>query len=286
MGGSQSVERVARFLDASGRPRLARVHGQGRPGAPLDRVELEPVQGDIFGRLVTEGLPRLAASSVTLLPPVLPSKVVGIGSNYRAHALELGRPLPPVPKIFLKPSTAVIGHRASIPLPPGTERVDHEAELALVIGRVLSRVSVDEALAGVVGITCLDDVTARDIQRADGVFARAKGFDGFCPLGPWISRGLDPRDLAVRCRVRDRDGAWHLRQDGRSSDMVFGPAELVSFVSSVMTLLPGDVIATGTPAGVGPLEAGEVVEVEVEGVGFLENPVIHRADRVASPARA
>ncbi len=266
-------DRVARFQDADGRPRLAWVLG----GETVDDAELQPVVGDLFGELRAEGA-RLPAGSVRLLPPLLPSKVVGIGSNYKAHAAEMGRALPSVPKIFLKPSTAVIGHGDTIEIPPVTTRVDHEAELALVIGRTLSRVPVEHALDGVLGVTCLCDVTARDFQRADGTFARGKGFDSFCPIGPWITRRLDPRALDVRCHVL-RDGAWRCTQDGNSSDMVFSPAELVSFVSSVMTLLPGDVIATGTPAGVGPLLAGDRVRVQVEGVGVLENAVADRADR-------
>lgn len=278
----RGVLRLARYQAASGAPRLARVHGAGSPEAPLGGVRLEPVVGDILGQVQPTGEPWLDAWAVRLLPPLLPSKVIGIGSNYRAHAAEMGRPLPPVPKVFLKPPSAVIGYGAPILLPPGTERVDHEAEIALVIGRHLSRVPPEQALAGVAGLTCLNDVTARDLQKADGVFARAKGFDSFCPIGPWLARDLAPGDLAVRCRVQRADGTWELRQDGRSDDMVFDAATLVSFVSQVMSLWPGDVIATGTPAGVGPLLAGQRVQVEVEGIGFLENPVVDRDDRVAA----
>ncbi|MCK6507520.1 fumarylacetoacetate hydrolase family protein [Myxococcota bacterium] len=271
--------RLARYQSPSGAPRLARVYGWGTPDAPLRGVRLQPVVGDILGHVEPTGEEWLDAAQARLLPPLLPSKVIGIGSNYRAHAAEMGRPLPTVPKVFLKPPSAVVAFGEPILLPPGTERVDHEAELALVIGRHLSRVSPEQAMAGVAGLTCLNDVTARDLQKADGVFARAKGFDSFCPLGPWITRGLQPGALAVRCRVRGRDGAWVTRQDGRADDMVFDPATLVSFVSQVMSLWPGDVIATGTPAGVGPLQAGDRVQVEIEGVGILENPVQDRDDR-------
>ncbi len=255
--------RLLRFLDGGGRLRLGELAG--------DRVQ--PLVGDLFGELRADGA-ALALDGLRLLAPVVPSKVVGVGSNYRAHAAEMGKPVPPVPKIFLKPSTAVIGPGEPIRVPPGTERVDHEAELGVVIGRVLSCATPAEAMRGVLGYTCLNDVTARDFQRADGVFARAKGFDGFCPLGPWIVTGLDPADLRVQARVNGQT-----RQDGRSSDMVFDVPTLLAFISGVMTLLPGDVIATGTPSGVGPLVAGDVVEIEVEGVGVLTNPVEDRADR-------
>jgi 2-keto-4-pentenoate hydratase/2-oxohepta-3-ene-1,7-dioic acid hydratase in catechol pathway len=205
---------------------------------------------------------------------VTPSKVIGIGTNYRAHAVEMGRSIPPVPKVFLMPSTAVVGPGQPIEVPPKTQRVDHEAELAVVIGRRATRVSRDEALEHVFGYTACNDVTARDFQKQDGVFARAKGFDSFCPIGPWLVTGLDPSDLRVQGMV---DGV--LRQDGRTSDLIFDVPRLVSFVSHVMTLLPGDVISTGTPSGVGPLVAGDCVRVVVEGVGMLENPVINRVDR-------
>ncbi|MCP4803988.1 MAG: fumarylacetoacetate hydrolase family protein [Proteobacteria bacterium] len=202
-----------------------------------------------------------------------PSKIIGIGSNYRKHALEMGRPLPKVPKMFLIAPSALVGPGEYIELPPESERVDHEAELCVVIGERARRVSESAALSHVYGYTCANDVTARDLQRLDKVFARAKGFDTFCPVGPTIVRDLDPRDLRVQCRI---DG--ELRQDGRTSDMVFGVAELISFVSHVMTLEPGDLICTGTPAGVGALSAGMTVEVEIEGIGVLSNPVRLRAD--------
>lgn len=230
------------------------------------------VQGDAVWPVV--GGPPLELAGLTLLAPVEPSKIIGIGTNYREHAAEMGRALPTVPKIFLKPSTAVIATGEAIRIPPGTQRVDHEAELGVVIGRVCSRVRPEDALAYVAGYTAVNDVTARDFQKADGVFARAKGFDTFCPVGPALVTGLDPRDLGVRARVNGQ-----LRQDGRTSDLLFDVPTLIAFVSSIMTLLPGDLISTGTPSGVGPLVHGDRVEVEVEGIGVLYNTVVDRDDR-------
>ena len=203
-----------------------------------------------------------------------PSKIVGIGSNYRRHIEEMGRPVPTVPKVFLKPPSAIIGNGDAILIPPGTQRVDHEAELGVVIGRRMSRVSVADALTFVGGYTAVNDVTARDFQRLDGVFSRAKGFDTFCPVGPRVVTSLDPSDLRIRCFV---DG--NLRQDGRTSDMIFDVPTILSFVSHIMTLEPGDLVATGTPMGVGPLLPGQTVVVDVEGVGELRNPVVARSDR-------
>jgi 2-keto-4-pentenoate hydratase/2-oxohepta-3-ene-1,7-dioic acid hydratase in catechol pathway len=202
-----------------------------------------------------------------------PTKIIGIGSNYRLHIEEMGRPIPTVPKVFLKPS-ALINPGEAIEIPPGTDRVDHEAELGVVIGRRMSRVRAENALDFVQGYTAVNDVTARDFQREDGVFTRAKGFDTFCPVGPRVVAGLDPTDLQVRCWV---DG--ELRQDGRTSDMIFDVATILSFVSHIMVLEPGDLITTGTPMGVGPLLPGQTVSVEVEGVGRIDNPVIARSDR-------
>ncbi len=265
------VRYLARFFDAEGRLRVGTVHGLAPDGTPTDATRIQPCVGDLFAALDPEG-PPLPLTAVRLLAPVVPSKVVGIGSNYRDHAAEMGKPLPPVPKVFLKPSTAVSNPGDPIVLPPGCARVDHEAELGVVIGRTATRVSAERALDHVLGYTVVNDVTARDFQRSDGVFGRAKGYDSFCPLGPWIAVGLSPEGLAVRAWV---DG--ELRQDGTTDDLVFGVAALVAFVSDVMTLHPGDVIATGTPAGVGPLRPGETVRVMVEGVGALESPVRARS---------
>jgi 2-keto-4-pentenoate hydratase/2-oxohepta-3-ene-1,7-dioic acid hydratase in catechol pathway len=207
-----------------------------------------------------------------LLAPILPSKVIGVGRNYADHAAELGNELPATPLIFLKPSTSVIGPNAPIQIPSGVGRVDYEGELAVVIGRPCRDVRAEDASTVILGFTVANDVTAREQQRSDVQFTRAKGYDSFCPLGPWIETTLDPSDLAVRTEL---DGA--VVQDGSTADMVFPVGELVEFVSAVMTLLPGDVLLTGTPAGVGPMAAGQTVSVTVQGIGTLRNPLTARA---------
>ncbi|MBW3602367.1 MAG: fumarylacetoacetate hydrolase family protein [Actinobacteria bacterium] len=207
---------------------------------------------------------------IRLLAPVIPSKVLCVGRNYADHAAELGGEVPPEPLIFMKPSTAVVGPDEPIRLPTLSDEVHHEAELAAVIGRLARDVDPDEALGHVLGYACANDVTARDLQRRDGQWTRAKGFDSFCPLGPWIDTRVDPgQGLAVRCRVNGE-----ARQDGNTADLIFGVTTLVSHCSRFATLLPGDVLLTGTPAGVGSLVHGDVVEVEVAGVGVLRNPVV------------
>lgn len=203
------------------------------------------------------------------LAPAMPTKVVCVGLNYRAHAQEMGYALPEEPVIFLKPPTSVIGHGAEIRIPQGLDVVDYEAELAVVLGRRTRNVSVNEAAEHVLGFTCANDVTSRVLQQRDGQWTRAKGFDTFCPLGPWVETDVDGGDLAIESYVNGE-----LRQSSRTSDMVFSPYELVSFVSRVMTLLPGDVILTGTPSGIGPMSPGDVVEVRIEGIGSLINRVV------------
>jgi 2-keto-4-pentenoate hydratase/2-oxohepta-3-ene-1,7-dioic acid hydratase in catechol pathway len=203
-----------------------------------------------------------------LLPPVRPGKIVGIGRNYVEHADELGNPRPAEPVIFLKAPSSVIGPRAAVVLPPESERVEFEGEVAVVVRDRLRRASVDEAAASLLGVTAACDVTARDLQRRDPTFARGKSFDTFCPLGPAILVGADLTDLTVVTRVNGEE-----RQRGHTSHMTWPIAELVAWVSDVMTLEPGDVLLTGTPAGVGPLADGDRLEVEVSGVGVLENPV-------------
>lgn len=207
-------------------------------------------------------------SELRLLCPTEPSKIVCVGQNYRKHAAEMGKPIPEEPLLFLKPPSALNPARQPIFLPPASAEVHHEAELALVIGRRLSRVTDEEAREGIFGLTCFNDVTARDIQRREIQHTRGKGYDTFACAGPWVVAGLAPDDLRIRCRVNGQ-----LRQDGRTSDMIFPPARLVSFISQVMTLEPGDLIVTGTPAGVGLIHPGDQVEVEIEGIGVLENPV-------------
>jgi 2-keto-4-pentenoate hydratase/2-oxohepta-3-ene-1,7-dioic acid hydratase in catechol pathway len=211
-------------------------------------------------------------ADVRLLPPVLPSKVIGIGKNYTEHAREMGGVAPTTPVMFLKPSTAVVGPGETVLLPPQSNRVEHEGELAVVIGRLAREVPAGRVPDVVLGYTCADDVTARDLQRKDGQWTRAKGFDSFCPLGPWISTELDPTGLDVTTVVNGE-----LRQAGNTRDLVHSVSDLVVFVSSVMTLLPGDVILTGTPAGVGVLSAGDRVEVTVAGVGTLQHRVVGSA---------
>ena len=210
-----------------------------------------------------------AAASVHILAPVTPSKIVCVGRNYAAHAAELGNDVPKEPLIFLKPPSSIVGPGAPIVLTKFSSKVEHEGELGLVVGRKASHLSDSEdALSYLCGYTCVNDVTARDLQKTDVQFTRAKGFDTFCPVGPRIETDLDPTDVLVECRV---NGAT--RQSGRTSLMIFSPAFVVRWISQMMTLEPGDLIATGTPAGVGPLAAGDTTEVSIEGVGVLSNPV-------------
>jgi 2-keto-4-pentenoate hydratase/2-oxohepta-3-ene-1,7-dioic acid hydratase in catechol pathway len=209
---------------------------------------------------------------VQLLSPVIPTKVVCVGRNYVEHAEELGHEIPEEPVIFLKPATAVIGPDAPVFYPPSSSSVHHEAELAAVVGRVARNVAAEDADRYIFGYTAANDVTARDLQEKDGQWTRAKGFDSFCPLGPVIETELDPLErLAIICRVNG-----DVRQAGFTSDMVFAVAELFEFVTRVMTLLPGDVLLTGTPSGVGPVLPGDVMEVEIDGVGVLANRVVSR----------
>jgi 2-keto-4-pentenoate hydratase/2-oxohepta-3-ene-1,7-dioic acid hydratase in catechol pathway len=200
--------------------------------------------------------------------PVRPGKIIGIGRNYAAHAKELGNEMPAVPILFFKPTTALIASGDAIVLPAISRQVEFEAEIGVVIGRRLRDVDAAAAERGIGGYVCVNDVTCRDLQKADGQWGRAKGFDTFCPVGPQVRSGLDWRTLEVICRVNGRE-----RQRAKATDMHFSIPELVSFISGVMTLEPGDLIATGTPAGTAPLSAGDVVEVEIPGVGVLSNPV-------------
>ncbi|MFN3360444.1 MAG: fumarylacetoacetate hydrolase family protein [Pseudanabaenaceae cyanobacterium] len=211
----------------------------------------------------------LPPETYTLLPPCEPQKIVGVGKNYRAHALELGTEPPKEPLIFLKPTSALIACQQPILLPPQSNRVEYEGELALVMGKTCHHVSPDQALAYVWGYTIANDVTARDLQRKDGQWTRAKGFDTFCPLGPWIVRDISPTALLQTILNDDSVPV----QSATIDEMLFPPEVLVSFISGVMTLYPGDVILTGTPAGVGRIAPGDQVAVEIEGIGRLQNPV-------------
>ncbi|HEX8071375.1 MAG TPA: fumarylacetoacetate hydrolase family protein [Pyrinomonadaceae bacterium] len=216
-----------------------------------------------------EAGPPIARAEATLGAPVAPSKIVCVGRNYKEHAAELGNEMPGEPLLFLKAPSALVGPGESIRLPAASARVEHEGELGVVIGRRARLLTdADNPLDYVLGYTCLNDVTARDLQRKDVQFTRGKSFDTFCPVGPHIETDLDPRDLAVTTRVNGQ-----VRQHARTSAMAFSVPFLIRYIAAVMTLEPGDLIATGTPAGVGPLAAGDTCEVEVEGVGVLRNPV-------------
>ena len=202
------------------------------------------------------------------MTPVRPSKIIGIGRNYVAHAAELGNPMPEVPIIFFKPPTSLVGHGDTILLPGVSQRVEFEAEIGVVIGRRLRNADLEAAERGIAGYTCVNDVTCRDLQKVDGQWGRAKGFDTFCPVGPRVAEGLDWRQLEIVCRLNGEE-----RQRARATDMHFSIPHLVSFVSGIMTLEPGDLIATGTPAGTAPMADGDRVEVEIPGVGVLANTV-------------
>ncbi len=235
--------------------------------ADFDSDTIRVLQGTFFEDPLPTG-EEVPFDDVRLLAPVLPSKVVCVGKNYAAHAAEFDQEVPEEPLLFLKPSTAVIGPHDPIRLLPISRRVDYEGELAVVIGRLARSVRAEEAFRVILGYTCANDVTLRDLQHMNDQWARAKGFDGSCPLGPWIETDLDPTDVRVETRLNGE-----VRQGGQTSDMVFGVATLIEYVTSFMTLLPGDVLLTGTPEGVGKLSAGDLVEVEVDGVGTLANPV-------------
>jgi 2-keto-4-pentenoate hydratase/2-oxohepta-3-ene-1,7-dioic acid hydratase in catechol pathway len=234
----------------------------------IDEDELVVLAGDpLFAGFDTTG-ERVSVRDIALLAPVIPrSKVVCVGRNYRDHAAELGNDVPQAPMLFFKPNTSVIGPGDAIVLPPQSDRIDFEGELAAVIGRVAKNVPAEDALDHVFGYTIGNDVTARDLQKSDGQWARAKGFDTFCPLGPAIETDFDPTgDAVVTTRVNGE-----VRQQGPISDMIFSLADVIAYASAAFTLLPGDVILTGTPAGVGPFVAGDTVEVEITGLGILRN---------------
>jgi len=208
-------------------------------------------------------------AQVKLLAPVTPTKIVCVGRNYAAHAAELGNEVPSEPLIFLKPPSSLIGPDDPIVCPAISERVDHEGELAVVIGQRCRNLTEDDALGVIFGYTVANDVTARDLQRRDGQWTRGKGFDTFCPVGPWIDTAYEPAHRQVRCLVNDE-----VRQDGNTALLIYSIAHVLAFVTRFMTLELGDLVLTGTPAGVGPLQPGDVVTVEVEGLGTLSNPVI------------
>jgi 2-keto-4-pentenoate hydratase/2-oxohepta-3-ene-1,7-dioic acid hydratase in catechol pathway len=256
--------RIARFSYGEGV-----AFGVIESGADVGEV-IVPIVGHPFGPFERAEV-AVPLEQVKLLAPVLPSKVVAIGRNYAAHAAEMDNDVPAQPLIFLKPSTSVIAHRDAIASPPSSNRVDFEGELAVVISRLCRDVPADRAMEAVLGYTCANDVTARDQQKTDGQWSRAKGYDTFCPLGPWIETDLDPADLAITTTLNGE-----VKQSSRTSLLMHKIPTLIAYITSCMTLLPGDVILTGTPEGVGPMLIGDEVTVEIEGIGALSNPVAAR----------
>lgn len=255
---------------AGGQPvRVVRVRTEGDVRFGLaDESTITLISDEPFAAWEPEG--TLPLASARLVSPVTPTKVVCVGLNYRQHAEELGMAIPDEPVLFMKPATSVIGPHADIVVPDGMDTIDYEAELAVVIGRRTHKVTAEDAPSHVLGYMCANDVTARSVQSKDGQWTRAKSYDTFCPLGPWIATDVeDASDLAVESYL---DG--ELKQSSSTSDMIWSPDELVSFASHVMTLLPGDVVLTGTPSGVGPMRAGQSIEIRIDGVGSLVNPVV------------
>lgn len=251
--------------------RIARIaHPQGVAFVAVHGEEAAEIAEHPFGTPTFTGR-KWPLADVRLLAPILPTKIIGIGRNYADHAAELGNEVPAEPLVFLKPNTSVIGPNVEIKIPAASERVDFEGELAVIIGQPCREVPKAKAMSVVMGYTIANDVTARDLQKKDVQFTRAKGFDTFCPMGPFIETEFDPSDVRV---VTELDG--EVKQDGRTSLMVHDIPALIEYVSGVMTLLPGDVILTGTPAGVGPMKAGQTVSVTVDGLGTLTNPVANR----------
>lgn len=248
--------------------RLVRFQTEGRTACGiLNGDEVAELDGDFFSSFKTLKACH-AVSNVRLLPPCTPSKVVAVGLNYRDHAAELGYSVPEEPIIFLKPPTTVIGPGDYIIYPSLSTQVDYEAELAVVIKDRIRGIESDEAHEHILGYTCANDVTARDLQKKDGQWTRAKSFDTFCPVGPWIETEADPSDLRVESYLNGEK-----RQSSRTSQFIFDVKRLVSFISNVMTLFPGDIILTGTPAGIGPMRPGDEIEVRIENIGSLKNRV-------------
>ena len=255
--------RIARFRPAAGGP-----VAYGLVEGAADELVVLPLEGAPFDGLQPTG-GRLTRSEVVLLAPVEPSKVLAFGRNYAEHAKELGNEVPEIPVVFSKPSTAVVGDGDEVGYPTLTRNLHFEGELAVVIGRRCKGVPREQVAEVVLGYTVANDLTMRDLQRAEKQWTRAKGFDGSCPLGPWVETDVDPAALRLRTTVNGE-----LRQDGTTADMLLDVAECVAFVSAAMTLLPGDVVLTGTPAGVGPLQVGDEVSVTVEGIGTLSNRIV------------
>jgi len=257
--------RIARFVHPGG---IAWGVVEGPQGAASEALTVAAIKDHPMGAIEFTG-ERFALGDVRLIAPILPSKVIALGRNYAAHAEELGHEVPERPLIFLKPSTSVIGTGDLIRLPPDSDQVEHEAELAIVIGALAKDVPREKANDAIFGYTCANDVTARDQQRADIQFTRAKGYDSFCPIGPWIETTLDASSLTVRALVNG-----HEKQNGNTKDMIFDIPTIISYISHVMTLVPGDVILTGTPEGVGRIVDGDTVTISIDGIGDLTNAVV------------
>lgn len=254
--------------------KIGRFHLEGRDFYGIvEHGEVFPLAGGPYGEEIRPAGPPHRLSGLRPLPPCLPTKVVCVGLNYRDHAEEFGHGIPVEPVLFIKPSTALLGPGEGIVLPAASERVDYEAELAVVIGRICRKVAPEAAARYILGYTCANDVTARDLQQRDGQWTRAKSFDTFLPLGPYIDNTVDPFNLGISLYL---NGA--LKQKSSTANLIFSVHELVSFISGVMTLNPGDVILTGTPGGVGQLAAGDQVEVEITGIGRLANAVRNEGD--------
>ncbi len=247
--------------------RLVRFEVEGRAASGiLAGEEIAEVDGDFYRALKTTG--RFHVSQVKLLAPCMPGKIVAVGLNYRDHAAEMRLAVPGEPVVFLKPPTSVIGPGGTIVYPAMSEQVDYEAELGVVIKDRIHSINPDQAKDHILGYTCANDVTARDLQRKDGQWTRAKSFDTFCPIGPWIESELDARDLLIESYLNGER-----RQSSRTSQLIFPVSYLISFISKIMTLAPGDLIITGTPAGIGSMNPGDEIEVRIEGLGSLKNTV-------------
>jgi 2-keto-4-pentenoate hydratase/2-oxohepta-3-ene-1,7-dioic acid hydratase in catechol pathway len=279
--------RIVRFIE-SWQERFSVEEQTARWGLLVDQFVFPLEQAPYAPRLWDSGAeaPKvdgeaLALQDVRLLAPVVPSKIVCVGRNYAEHAAELGNDVPPEPLIFLKPPSSLVGPGEAVVYPAISQRVDHEGELALVIGRRCRNLKEEEALAVVYGYTLANDVTARDLQKRDGQWTRGKGFDTFCPVGPWIDTSFDPTNRRVRCLVNDQ-----VRQDGNTALLIYSLARVLAHVTRFMTLEPGDLLLTGTPAGVGPVVPGNVMTVEIEGLGTLSNPVISEEEALARQEQA
>ncbi len=250
--------KIIRFLDKDNSPRFGWVNGED-----VGVIVGTPYEG--FRRSVTQ----MKLKDIELLPPVTPSKIIAVGRNYAAHADELNNEVPELPLLFLKPPSTIIGPGSPIVLPPQSQQIEHEGELAVVVGKRSRWLSPENALEMVLGYTVANDVTARDLQKRDNQWTRGKGFDTFCPVGPWIETEFDTADAVITTTVNGE-----LRQMGSTRDMVFRVRQLLAYASSVMTLEAGDLLLTGTPSGVGPLFDGDEVEVSIENLGTLKNPVV------------